>query len=194
LVSCLPFVVLRFLNITVDQFSWGGSSVVMGLFHDPDSAMQAHEAGEGALIELAIGAKSNLAGHVPVKAEFEVLALGDGTCRYTGEMYGGGVATLGKTAALRLVGHEADIDLVVTSIRNQCLDRAHFTHIGLNPANYSVICVKSTTHFRADFEQIAGGIFAVSSPGAFLCDLEIVPYACITRRLPKARETYFDVR
>ncbi|WP_282153098.1 M81 family metallopeptidase [Ruegeria atlantica] len=171
----------------------GVKSVVMGLFHDPDSAMQAHEAGEGALIELAIGAKSNLAGHVPVKAEFEVLALGDGTCRYTGEMYRGGVATLGKTAALRLVEHEADIDLVVTSIRNQCLDRAHFTHIGLNPANYSVICVKSTTHFRADFEQIAGGIFAVSSPGAFLCDLENVPYACITRRLPKTCGPGFDI-
>ncbi|NVO56598.1 M81 family metallopeptidase [Rhodobacteraceae bacterium B1Z28] len=170
----------------------GAKSVLMGLFHDPESAKEAHVAGEGALVKLAIGAKSNLAGHVPVNAEFEVLALGDGACRYTGEMYGGGVATLGKTAALRLVGHEAEVDLVLTSIRNQCLDRAHFTHIGLNPKNYSVICVKSTTHFRADFEPIAGEVFAVSSPGAFLCDLEKIPYTCITRRLPKTRETVFD--
>ncbi|WP_233493302.1 M81 family metallopeptidase [Ruegeria atlantica] len=162
----------------------GTKNALMGLFHDPESAKQAHEAGEGALVKLAIGAKSDLAGNVPVKAEFEVLALGDGTCRYIGEMYGGSVATLGKTAALRLVGHEAEIDLIVTSIRNQCLDRAHFTHIGLNPTRYSVICVKSTTHFRADFEPIAGDIFPVSSPGAFLCDLEKVPYNCITRRLP----------
>ncbi|MFA3920571.1 M81 family metallopeptidase [Ruegeria hyattellae] len=165
----------------------GVKSVLMGLLHDPESAKQAHVAGEGAQVKLAIGAKSNLAGHVPVNAEFRVLALGDGKCRYTGEMYGGGVATLGKTAALRLVGHEAEIDLVVTSIRNQCLDRAHFTHIGLNPMNYSVICVKSTTHFRADFETISGAVFAVSSPGAFLCDLENVPYACLTRRLPIIR-------
>ncbi|WP_170419287.1 M81 family metallopeptidase [Ruegeria atlantica] len=170
----------------------GTKNVLMGLFHDPESARQAHEAGEGALVKLAIGAKSGLARHVPVKAEFEVLALGDGTCRYTGEMYGGGVATLGKTAALRLVAHEAEIDLVVTSVRNQCLDRAHFTHIGLNPKNYSVICVKSTTHFRADFEPIAGGVFPVSSPGAFLCDLEKIPYACITRRLPYTGDTAFN--
>ncbi|WP_170400279.1 M81 family metallopeptidase [Ruegeria arenilitoris] len=162
----------------------GAKKALMGLFYDPESARQAHEAGEGALVQLAIGAKSGLAGHVPVKAEFEVLALGDGTCRYTGEMYGGGVATLGKTAALRLVGHEAEIDLVATSVRNQCLDRAHFTHIGLNPKSYSVICVKSTTHFRADFEPIAGDVFPVSSPGTFLCDLEKIPYACIARRLP----------
>ncbi|WP_377194528.1 M81 family metallopeptidase [Ruegeria meonggei] len=172
----------------------GAKSVLMGLFHDPESANQAHAAGEGALVQLAIGAKSNLAGHVPVKAEFEVLALGDGTCRYTGEMYGGGVATLGKTAALRLVGQEAEIDLVVTSIRNQCLDRAHFTHIGLNPTAYSLICVKSTTHFRADFEPIAGSVFAVSSPGVFICDLEKIPYACLTRRLPVTRGTASEIR
>lgn len=162
----------------------GVKSVLMGLFHDPGCAFQAHAAGEGARVNLTIGAKSGLNGHFPVKAEFEVLALSDGTCRYTGEMYGGGVAALGKTAALRLVGHEAEIDLVITSIRNQCLDRAHFTHIGLILENYAVICVKSTTHFRADFEPIAGGVFAVSSPGAFLCDLEKVPYNCISRRLP----------
>ncbi|RBW52538.1 M81 family metallopeptidase [Ruegeria sp. A3M17] len=162
----------------------GTKSVLMGLFHDPESAEQAHAAGEGAMVKLAIGAKSNLAGHVPIKAEFEVLALGDGTCRYTGEMYGGGVATLGKTAALRLVGFEAEIDLVVTSLPNQCLDRAHFTHIGLDPTHYSVVCVKSTTHFRADFEPIAADVFAVSAPGAFLCNLEQVPYSNVSTRLP----------
>ncbi|WP_170379465.1 M81 family metallopeptidase [Ruegeria atlantica] len=170
----------------------GVTNVLMGLFNDPESAEQAHAAGEGALVNLAIGAKSNLAGHVPVKAEFEVLALGDGTCRYTGEMYGGGIATLGKTAALRLVGHKAEIDLVVTSIRNQCLDRAHFTHIGLNPTSYSVICVKSTAHFRADFEPIAEEVFAVSSPGTFLCDLKKIPYTRITRRLPIAAGSAAD--
>lgn len=171
----------------------GVKNVLMGLFHDPESAIQAHAAGEGARIILAIGAKSNLAGHVPFRAEFEVLSLSDGTCRYTGEMYGGGTATLGKTAALRLVGHDAEIDLVVTSIRNQCLDRAHFTHIGLNPLSYSVICVKSTAHFRADFEPIASHVYAVAAPGVFLCDLGKVPYSCVNRRLANCRHTSFDV-
>ena len=163
----------------------GARSVLMGLFHDAESAELAHAAGEGARLKLAIGAKSGLPGHVPVEAEFEVLSLGDGMCRYTGEMYGGGVATLGKTAALRLVTDRAGIDLVVTSVRNQCLDRAHFTHIGLNPEDYKTICVKSTTHFRADFEPIASRVHAVAAPGVFLCDLEQIPYANnFARRLP----------
>jgi microcystin degradation protein MlrC len=65
---------------------------------------------------------------------------------------------------------------VVTSIRNQCLDLAHFTHFGLNPADYKTVCVKSTVHFRAAFDAIAGGVKAVASPGAFICDLERMAY------------------
>ena len=140
----------------------------MGLFHDAESAEKAHRAGQGAKLNLAIGGKSGLPGHHPVEAKFEVLAIGDGICRYSGEMYGGGIATLGKTAALRMIESGAKIDLVVTSVRNQCLDRAHFTHIGLNPTSYSVICVKSTTHFRADFQPIASDVKAVAAPGTFL--------------------------
>lgn len=82
----------------------GAQNILMGLFHDPDSAAAAHVAGSGARLRLQLGGKSGLPGHHPVDAEFEVLATGDGKCRYTGEMYGGGVAMLGKTAALRLVG------------------------------------------------------------------------------------------
>ncbi len=150
--------------------------VLMGLFHDAESAEKAHRAGQGAKLNLAIGGKSGLPGHHPVEAKFEVLAIGDGICRYSGEMYGGGIATLGKTAALRMIESGAKIDLVVTSVRNQCLDRAHFTHIGLNPTSYSVICVKSTTHFRADFQPIASDVKAVAAPGTFLCDLDQIPY------------------
>ena len=146
----------------------------MGLFHDPEAAARAHQIGEGARLRLSLGGRSP--GQVPVEAEFEVIALSDGKCRFTGEMYGGGVATLGPTAALRLVGQAAQIDLVVTSIRNQCLDQALFTHLKLEPRSYRVVCVKSTVHFRADFDPIASETHAVAAPGLFLCDLEQVSY------------------
>ncbi len=151
--------------------------VLAGLIHDADTAQRAHTAGKGARVQLALGAKSGLRGHSAIEAEFEVLELGDGECRYTGEMYGGGVATLGKTAVLRLLDSEAGIDVVVTSLRNQCLDLAHFTHIGLDPTKYATVCVKSTVHFRADFEPIASEVHAVAAPGVFLCNLAQVPYA-----------------
>ena len=151
-------------------------NVLMGLFHDPDVARMAHEAGQGGRFHADLGGKSGLPGQVPVLHEFEVLRLSDTPCAYSGEMYGGGVATLGKSAALRLVGAKAEIDIVVTSIRNQCLDLALFTHFGLEPSAYDTVCVKSTLHFRAAFDPIAREVRAVDSPGAFICDLAKVPY------------------
>ena len=65
---------------------------------------------------------------------------------------------------------------MVTSLRTQCLDQAHFTHIGLDPRDYDTVCVKSTAHFRADFEPIASEVLAVAAPGAFECDLSAIPY------------------
>ena len=155
-------------------FKGGVSDVLLGLMHDPEAAALAHKTGKGAYIHLALGGKSP--GQLPIEAEFMVLNTSDGNCRFSGEMYGGGTATLGKTAALRLTKNGAQIDIVVTSIRNQCLDLALFTHIGLDPRAYRVICIKSTVHFRAAFEPIASEIYAVASPGLFLCDLEKVPY------------------
>lgn len=48
-------------------------------------------------------------------------------------MYQGGVATLGPTVVLSVAKPVVGVQVVVTSIRNQCLDLAHFTHIGLAP-------------------------------------------------------------
>lgn len=158
----------------------GVDDVLFGLMHDPKAAARAHEAGKGACIHLALGGRS--LGQTPLEAEFIVLNTGDGKCRFSGEMYGGGTATLGKTAALRLIKDEAQIDIVVTSIRNQCLDLALFTHIELDPRDYQIICVKSTVHFRAAFEPISNEIYAVSAPGMFPCDLDKVPYQNLGQR------------
>ncbi len=150
--------------------------VLMGLFHDPTLAAKAHAMGTSSRFHGEIGGKSGLPGQSPVRAEFEVLALSDGSFRYSGEMYGGGIASMGKSAALRLYLEDSKVDLVVTSVRNQCLDLVQFTHLGLDPLDYNTVCVKSTVHFRAAFAPIASRILSVSSPGVFLCDLNKVPY------------------
>lgn len=161
----------------------GAKDVLMGLFHDPEVAQIAHDTGVGQQFRAELGGKSGLPGQRPAQATFEVLSLSAGHCTYSGEMYGGGVATLGPSAALRTIGGAAQIDLVVTSIRNQCLDLAQFTHFGLDPARYNVVCVKSTVHFRAAFDPIASDVKPVSSPGGFLCDLAQIPYKSATREI-----------
>ena len=145
--------------------------VLMGLMHDPDLAAAAHRSGIGAELRGALGGSSGIPDDQPFEGRFIVDVLTNGACRYTGEMYGGGTATLGPSCVLRLASAGGDIRIVVTSIRNQCLDLAHFTSFGLAPSDAKIVCVKSTVHFRAAFGPIAGKIIPVASPGLFPCEI-----------------------
>lgn len=150
----------------------GAPATLLGLMYDPLLAAAAHAAGLGAEIEGTLGGRSGLRDDAPFSGRFRVETLSDGFVRYTGEMYGGGTATLGPSCALRLLETDADITVVVTSIRNQCLDLAQFMHFGLDPRSARIVVVKSTTHFRADFEPIAAKVIPVVAPGLFPCQVE----------------------
>lgn len=176
-----------------DNAGGGGSSDTMGLFHalvteaaqgallgvihDPTAAEKAHHAGVGTQIELALGGRSGCSGDAPHTGRFEVMALSGGEVIYEGAMYGGGVGQIGPSAALKPLDTNADITVVISSTRNQCLDRAYFRHLGLEPETARIIGVKSTVHFRADFEPIAQAVIPLAVPGALGSDLEAVPFA-----------------
>ncbi len=151
-------------------------SALLGVLHDPEIAARAHRAGEGARFTGVLGGNSGLPWQEPVKATFLVLSLSDGHVAYTGEMYGGGAAVLGPSCLLAVEDTPGDIQVVVSSERIQCLDRALFTHFGADPHRAAIVCVKSTAHFRADFEPGSCAVLNVAAPGAFLCRLEDVPY------------------
>jgi len=150
--------------------------VVLGVMCDRDVALMAHHHGLGSRIECELGAKSGLDGQLPVAARFRVAALSDGEIAYTGQMYGGGTASLGPSCLLAVDHSEKDIRIVVSSVRIQCLDRALFTHFGIDLTKTRVICVKSTLHYRADFEPLASELIPVASPGLFKCELEETDY------------------
>ncbi|MGI9333897.1 MAG: M81 family metallopeptidase [Gammaproteobacteria bacterium] len=149
---------------------------VLGLLDDPAAAAAAHAAGQGAELELDLGGKSGQAGQSPLSARVRVLALTQGRFPFTGEMYAGSTAELGPTALLGIVAGNAEVQVVVGSQRVQCLDRAIFTHIGIDLERTRIVAVKSTVHFRADFEPMAGQVLLVEAPGAHPCRLDKIPY------------------
>jgi microcystin degradation protein MlrC len=113
-----------------------------------------------------------------------VLALSDGRFAFSGAMYAGARAKIGPTALLKIVDDTADVCVLVGSKRCQCLDRAIFTHIGIELEKLKIIALKSTVHFRDDFEPIAALILHAEAPGANYCRLDDVPYQ---RLRPKVR-------
>lgn len=154
----------------------GAQGALLGLLHDAEMAAKAHAAGEGNEIEGALGGRSGVAADHPFQGRFHVESLRDTPAVFTGEMYGGSLAVLGPSAVLRVVHEHADVRVVVTSTRSQCLDLGLFTHFGLDPRAVRIIVVKSTVHFRADFEPIAAAILTAIVPGLFPCNLERIAY------------------
>ena len=156
-------------------------NAVIGIFCDPEIAAMAHQAGIGTELTAALGGKSAGSIDPPITANFTVQRISDGSISYSGAMYGGGVATMGPSCVLSVADAQCDIQIVVSSTRIQCLDQALFTELGIDLGRASMICVKSTVHYRADFDPISDRVINVVSPGLFQCDLTNIAYQKATR-------------
>jgi microcystin degradation protein MlrC len=56
------------------------------------------------------------------------------------------------------------VRVVVTSKRMQAFDQAPFQHLGVDPARERILALKSTCHFRAEFEPLAEAVIVVLHP------------------------------
>jgi microcystin degradation protein MlrC len=150
----------------------GTQRVLAGVLCDASAAARAHAAGEGATIELGLGAGTGTAGETPLAARFKVLALGDGRFTGTGPFYLGGRFELGPMALLEVGG----VHVAVASRKQQAADQAMFRHLRVEPADYAVLALKSSVHFRADFGGLASRILVVEAPGPNIADPAKLPF------------------
>lgn len=150
----------------------GAKGAVLGLLNDPDVAQQAHEAGEGSTIRTGLGGKSGMPGHRPLEGDYKVLKLGDGHFTGTGPMWGGARMDLGAMALLEISG----VRVAVGSRMMQAADQSMFRHLGVEPADEKILILKSSVHFRADFQPISEEILVVESPGPCAADPSKLPF------------------
>lgn len=160
------------VGILRELIAQNAEGAALGVLFDPESAKAATEAGAGATLRLKLGAKTGGADEAPIDDTFEVVRLTDGEFLATGPFYGGSRMSLGPTARLRKGG----VDIVVASRKAQCADREMLRHIGIEPSALSVLVVKSSVHFRADFGPMAREVLVVESPGPNTADLSKLPY------------------
>lgn len=139
---------------------------------DPKAAAAAHEAGEGAQITIDLGGATPVPGVKPFHGTFRVTRLSNGQFVCKGACVGGRQANLGPTALLTIDG----VSIVVASKRMQAYDLEIFRHLGVEPTAQDILVVKSTCHFRADFEPIAEKVLVAIAPGGHLVDATQYPY------------------
>ena len=154
----------------------GAQGAILAVLDDPELASRAHDLGVGAHFNGDLGGRSGQPGQGPYRGRFRVEALGDGRFTCTGEMFRGTTTNLGPMALLAIEDDVADVRVIVGSSRFQCADQAVFRHLGVEPCEQQVLAVKSSVHFRADFDSIASETIVVESPGCHPCRLEGLEY------------------
>ena len=152
----------------------------IGLMVDGAAARAAHEAGAGHDITIALGGQSGVDGDAPFHATFRVEQLSDGYCRYDGPMMNGKETHAGPSARLSLGG----VQIVVSTYKDQMLDRNLYRMAGVQPEEMKILVNKSSVHFRADFQPIAEAILVAKAPGPLRADPADFPW---TRLAPGMR-------
>jgi len=142
---------------------------VLGMLIDPPAAMLAHEVGRGNTADFSLGAISGVPGIAPVRARFRVETLGDGAFVGTGPFYRNFRMHMGPMAALRSIDAPG-VRVVLATTKCQTADQEMFRHVGIEPKLQRIVAVKSSVHFRADFQPIAREVLVVKSPGPALAD------------------------
>jgi len=155
-------------------------NAALGLLYDPEAVRQATEAGVGATVAIKLGGQSGVAGDAAFEGEFVVDALSDGKLRFDGPMMNGMDVDLGATATLRIGG----VRVVVSAGKAQMLDRNLFRVGGVQPEEMGILVVKSSVHFRADFQPIAHEVLVAKAPGPMQADPADLPW---TRLAPGMR-------
>jgi microcystin degradation protein MlrC len=154
----------------------GVEDAAVAAIYDPAAVDAAAAAGVGERVTVDLGGHTEANGD-PITVEGAVRLLSDGTYRNRGPMSTGLEVSFGRTAVLDVDG----IDVIVASHRQQPYDPEAFRSHGITPERRRVLVLKSTVHYRAAFEPIAGGIREVSAPGLCSPDLPSFGYDHVRR-------------
>jgi len=154
----------------------------LGLLIDAAAAARAHEVGLGFTASFRLGGRSNIAGDSPFDGEFTVERLGEGRFTCTGPMFKGFKMNLGPMALLRSKAAPG-VRVALASRKCQAADKEMFRHLGVEPVRERMLVLKSSVHFRADFEPIAKEVLVAKSPGPALADPAEFPWKKLRKGL-----------
>ncbi|MFG6178315.1 M81 family metallopeptidase [Halomonas sp. THAF12] len=156
----------------------GARRTAVPFLWDPQAAEAAAAAGVGATVTLTLGAHSSRKAGPRLTVECEVLQAEPKSYHVSGAMLQGSYVNLGLSALLRI----GDIMVSVISRFAFGVDEDAFTVFGQNPRDYDLIVLRSKTHFRQVYQELAEEILIVDTPDYGPADLLTLPYERLDTR------------
>lgn len=145
----------------------GIAGAVSGLYWDPVAVRLCAEAGEGATLDLRLGGKLGPMSGDPLDLRVTVRAVREGLMQRFGQL----PVPMGR--AVRVAGE--GVEIVLTDLRSQTFHPEAFTGLGIDLAAARIVCVKSSTHWRAGFAPLASRLIDVATPGAISPAFDRIP-------------------
>lgn len=139
-----------------------------GMLWDPAAVDACHQAGVGAVLELAIGGKASPASGTPLQLTLSVCGLALQHSQQVGSLSD----PLGRAAWVR----SGAVDIVLISRRQQTLSPSAFTGLGVPLHEASVIAVKSSHHYYTEFSRLSTNCHVIETGAALSMDFAHLPY------------------
>lgn len=144
----------------------------LAIMRDQEMVQQCVDAGVGERVTVDLGAKTDTEFDIgkPIDdLDGYVKALTDGEFVNTGPMGTGTESHLGTAVHLKC-GRDDGVSVIATENRHQPRDAEIWRHIGIQPDRLDMLVVKSTNHYRADYEPMASRVIPINSPGLAAMD------------------------
>ncbi|MFB6201757.1 MAG: M81 family metallopeptidase [Halorhabdus sp.] len=140
------------------------------IMRDPEVVDTCVQAGVGERVTVNIGGKTDDMHGDPIEdVDSYVKAITDGEFKNTGPMGTGSENHLGRAIHLKC-GHEDGVSVILTDNRMQPLDAEIWRHMGIQPERLDTLVIKSTNHFRADYEPMSCEVIPINSIGLVSMD------------------------
>lgn len=140
------------------------------IMRDPESVADCVQAGVGERVELTVGGKTDDMHGDPIEnLDGYVVAITDGEFENSGPIGTGSKNHLGRTVHFRC-GTDDGVSVLLTENRLQPLDAEIWRHVGIQPERLDALVIKSTNHYRADYEPMASEVIQVNSIGLVAMD------------------------
>ena len=133
--------------------------------YDPESALQAFDAGVGAIVSLEVGAKSSPINGKPVAITGKVTRISD-----AGDPWH-------KCARIEING----VTLLLNTKRIGPNDQANLRGMGINPENYQMTVCKGSFAFRPQYPESVYNYIMSATPGYVSADLTTFDWNNIQR-------------
>lgn len=145
------------------------ANVVFGAVWDLGAVHICKNAGVGATLDLRVGGKCGPTSGLPVDVRVVVRAVVDDHSQCA-------LGARERLGACVWVEAANGLHIVLSSVRTQTFGTDAFTGLGITLEDKSLIVVKSTQHFHAQFAPLAKAVLYVTTPGTITLDFASIPF------------------